>query len=78
MTSGSRLNTFANNTLVSLELDNTMPQDTGTWSCVVTVVGTDVTQPSTRGGVTPSVTIGEVSTLTVVGESIETTLGKAY
>ncbi len=81
VTSPSRLNTFANNTLVSLEFDNTTSQDTGTWSCVVTVVGTDVTQPSPGGGVTPSVTIGEVTiniSLTVVGESIETTLGKAY
>ncbi len=81
VTGGSRLNTFANNTLVSLEYDNTMSQDTGTWSCVVTVVGTDVTQSSPGGGVTPSVTIGEVTiniSLTVVGESKQITLGKGY
>ncbi len=67
VTSGYRLNTFGNSTLVSLEFNNTMSQDTGTWSCVVTVNVTEVT---------PSVTIGEVTidiSLTVVGESIEIT-----
>jgi hypothetical protein len=54
---------------VRLEFNHTTADDNGTWTCLVTVEGVNVTVPG--GGVVPSLMIGNFSNsieLTVVGE----------
>ncbi len=60
--------------LISLEFSNTVFEDTGTWTCIVTVAAFNVTDSSSESEIIPSVKIGEVIfniSLIVLGEQIK-------
>ena len=68
MEGDDRLSIIANSIGVRLVFAETTTGDNGTWTCVVTVEGINVTRP---GGVAPAFIVGNVSNsieLTIVGE----------
>lgn len=67
--SSGRFRIFANASGVGLEVAEAVAEDTGTWTCEVTVEGVDVTRSG--GAVTPRLTVGNFTNgvnVTVVGK----------
>ena len=69
MEGDDRLSIIADSSGVRLVFATTATEDNGTWTCVVTVEGVNVTRPG--GAVAPSFIVGNVGNsieLTIVGE----------
>ena len=69
MEGDNRLSIITDSSGVRLVFSATTTEDYGTWTCVVTVEGINVTRPG--GSVAPSFIVGNVSNsieLTIVGE----------